>query len=345
MTGQNFQNQPQGVLPDTDVRSLCETGVICAPEFDHDQIQPASIDLRLGARAYRMRASFLPGKGRKVSDFFDDNLVMHELDLTEGAVLETGCVYLVPLLESLNLPDDLTGAANPKSSTGRIDVFVRMVTDGADRFELAPAGYSGPLYVEISPRTFSILARTGDRLLQLRLRRGPQQVLREEIFSVDLKPGDDDIAGYRAKRHSRILDLSKVGQHAVEDFWEPVRPHRGALILDPGEFYILASKEFTVIPVMEAAEMAPIAPEFGEFRAHYAGFFDPGFGVDAPEGRAVLEVRSREVPFILADGQPMGRLVFEPMTSAPAVPYGHAGSFSNYQGQGLKLSKHFAMRS
>ncbi len=335
-----------GVLPDEALGQLCKDGVISAEGgVEIDQVQPASIDLRLGAKAYRMRASFLPGGGKKVSDYFNDDLVMHELDLSKGAVLETGCVYLVPLKETLAFPVELSGAANPKSSTGRIDVFVRMVTDGADRFDAAPAGYAGPLYVEISPRTFSILAREGDRLLQLRVRNGPQNPVRDMTFSISLKPGDDDIAGYRAKRHSRVLDLKHIGGHKVEDFWEPVRPHNGALILDPGEFYILASKEKVVIPVDEAAEMAPIAPELGEFRAHYAGFFDPGFGVEAPEGRAVLEVRSREVPFILTDGQPVGRLVFEPMTAPPKVPYGHAGSYANYQGQGLKLSKHFAMRN
>ena len=343
MTGE--KNGKSGVLPDFALSELCATGAVAAAEgVEPDQIQPASLDLRLGDKAYRLRASYLPGEGKRVEDYFDNDLVMHELDLTRGAVLETGCVYLAPLQESLALTPDLSGAANPKSSTGRIDVFVRMVADGCDRFDSVPAGYTGPLYVEISPRTFSILARTGDRLLQLRVRRGEQTPTREMTFSVDLRPGEDDIAGYRAKRHSRVLDLSRVGQHAVEDFWEPVRPYKGAIILDPGEFYILASKEKVVIPVDEAAEMAPIAPEFGEFRAHYAGFFDPGFGVDAPEGRAVLEVRSREVPFILTDGQPVGRLVFEPMTQAPDVPYGHAGSFSNYQGQGLKLSKHFRVR-
>lgn len=342
MTEHNLVKTAQGVLSDTQLLTLCRNGVISAQGgVEDDQVQPASIDLRLGAKAYRMRASFLPGPSCKVSDYFDDDLVMHELDLSKGAVLETGCVYLVPLKECLSLGAELSGAANPKSSTGRIDVFVRMVTDYADRFDAAPAGYAGPLYVEISPRTFSILAREGDRLLQLRVRHGEQTPLRELTFSIDLKPGDDDIAGYRAKRHSRVLDLMKINGHAVEDFWEPVRPYKGALILDPGEFYILASKEKVVIPVDEAAEMAPIAPELGEFRAHYAGFFDPGFGVEASEGRAVLEVRSREVPFILKDGQPVGKLVFEAMSDIPRVPYGHAGSFANYQGQGLKLSKHF----
>ncbi len=345
MTDGKIKKTSIGVLPDTQIHALCDSGVISAQGgIEKDQVQPASIDLRLGAKAYRMRASFLPGPEKCVRDYFDDDLVMHELDLSEGAVLETGCVYLVPLKEVLNLPVGLSGAANPKSSTGRIDVFVRMISDHSDRFDAAREGYSGPLYVEISPRTFSILAREGDRLLQLRLRHGQQETIREEIFSIDLKPGDDDIAGYRAKRHSRVLDLKNINGHKIDDFWEPVRPYNGALVLDPGEFYILASKEKVVIPVDEAAEMAPIAPEFGEFRAHYAGFFDPGFGVEGLEGKAVLEVRSREVPFILTDGQPMGRLVFEPMADKPRVPYGAAGSFANYQGQGLKLSKHFGSK-
>ena len=344
MTANITTENAQGVFSDAMLEALFKSGGVSSERaLDSDQIQPASLDLRLGKKAFRMRASFLPGKGNRVVDFFDDDLVMHEVDLSQGAVLETGCVYLAPLQETLNLPMDLSGAANPKSSTGRIDVFVRMVTDGADRFDAAPAGYRGPLYVEISPRTFSILAHEGDRLLQLRVRRGPQMPVSDLTFSIDLRPGENDIAGYRAKRHSRVLDLSRVGGHFVEDFWEPVRPHNGAIILDPGEFYILASKEKVVIPVDQAAEMAPIAPELGEFRAHYAGFFDPGFGVQSEEGRAVLEVRSREVPFILTDGQPVGKLVFEPMAENPRVPYGHAGSSSNYQGQGLKLSKHFAM--
>jgi dCTP deaminase len=257
-------------------------------------------------------------------------------------VLETGCVYLVPLQESLKLPKDLSAAANPKSSTGRIDVFVRAVSDRARAFDGVPAGYTGDLYAEISPRTFSVLARTGDRLLQLRVRRGPQTSVRDMTFSLDLFPTKSDIVGYRAKRHSRVIDLAAIGAHVVEDFWEPVRARGGRIVLDPGEFYILASKEKIVIPLDEAAEMAPIAPELGEFRAHYAGFFDPGFGVTHSKGKAVLEVRSRDVPFILEDGQPVGRLVFEKLTSKPDVPYGAAGSYSTYAGQGLRLSKYFA---
>jgi dCTP deaminase len=208
-------------------------------------------------------------------------------------------------------------------------------------FDAVPAGYEGPLYAEISPRTFSVLARTGDRLLQLRARRGAQTPVREMTFSLDLHPTTNGIVGYRAKRHSGVVDLQGIGAHAVDDFWEPVRARDQRIVLDPGEFYILASKEAIVIPVEEAAEMAPIAPELGEFRAHYAGFFDPGFGVDQSPGKAVLEVRSRDVPFILEHGQPVGRLVFEKMAAPPATPYGAPGSFATYSGQGLRLSKYF----
>lgn len=333
--------EPDGVLSDRQLKRLVASGGVGAQDgIDPDQIQPASVDLRLGRVAYRLRASFLPGN-HDVASRLDDSLVMHTLDLSSGAVLETGCVYLVPLQETLALPPGFSASANPKSSTGRIDVFVRAVSDRARAFDLVPSGYHGMLYAEISPRTFSVLARRGDRLLQLRVRKGPHQPTRDMTFSLDLFPTRSGIVGYRAKRHSRVIDLSRVGSHPVEDFWEPVRAREGRIVLDPGEFYILASKEKIVIPLEEAAEMAPIAPELGEFRAHYAGFFDPGFGVRQRSGKAVLEVRSREVPFILEDGQPVGRLVFERMSTPPEIPYGAKGSFSTYQGQGLRLSKYF----
>jgi dCTP deaminase len=332
---------PDGVLSDRQLRHLLSAGGVWAEGgLEADQIQPASLDLRLGDVAFRLRASFLPGE-HDVSSRLDDSLVMHTLDLSKGAVLETGCVYLVPLQERLALPRGLSASANPKSSTGRIDVFVRAVSDRARAFDGVPSGYHGTLYAEISPRTFSVLARKGDRLLQLRVRKGPHHPTRDMTFSLDLFPTASGVVGYRAKRHSRVIDLTKIGSHPVEDFWEPVRARDGRIVLDPGEFYILASKEKIVIPLEEAAEMAPIAPELGEFRAHYAGFFDPGFGVRQKSGKAVLEVRSREVPFILEDGQPVGRLVFEPMSLPPEVPYGAKGSYSTYQGQGLRLSKYF----
>lgn len=329
------------VLPDRAIRALFDDGAATASEpLDVDQIQPASLDLRLGSKVWRLRASFLPGEARVEDRLEAGGLVMHELDLTQGgAVLETGCVYLAPLMERLALPDDVSGAANPKSSTGRIDVFVRVITDRAKSFDSAAPGYHGPLFAEICPRTFSILARPGERLCQMRFRQGGERrILREEVFCLDLSDVGD-ICGYRARRHSGVLDLRGVGRHNPRHFWEPLTAEDGQLILDPGEFYILASRQAVTIPPDEAAEMAPIAPELGEFRAHYAGFFDPGFGPDL-QARAVLEVRAREAPFIVEHGQPVGKLVFEPLQGRPDVLYGEAGS--HYQGQGLKLSKHFA---
>ncbi len=331
-----------GVLPDRELEALFDAGAIRSYEaLDTDQIQPASLDLRLAEDAYRIRASFLPGKGRSVADVLQEpGVQMHRVELArQGAVLETGCVYLVPLQESLNLPSGVSGRANPKSSTGRIDVFTRVVTNKGKSFDDVPTGYSGPLYLEISPRTFSILVRPGDRLAQLRLRRGKPQGQSEKIVSIDLKTENNQPIGWRAKRHAGMIDLGKIGQHQIADFWEPVFPHRGRIVLNPEEFYILASQETVKVPSGQAAEMAPIAPELGEFRAHYAGFFDPGFGTNEGGSRAVLEVRSRDVPFILEHGQPVAKLIYEAMAAKPAALYG--GTSSHYQGQGLKLSKHF----
>ena len=308
------------------------------------QIQPASLDLRLGHKAYRLRASFLPGNKRKVLECLDD-VRMHEVDLTHGAVLETGCVYLVPLQESLYLPQNIAAAANPKSSTGRLDVFTRVICDNATQFDALPAGYNGPLYVEIAPRTFSILVRPGDRLVQMRFRKGAMKILETQTVSLDLKGFDDSgIIGWRARRHAGLVDVSNVGGHKARDFWEPLYSDSGQLVLDPEEFYILASKESVSIPASQAGEMAPIATEIGEFRAHYAGFFDPGFGVAAVGGagsRAVLEVRGRDVPFLMRDGQPVAKLLFEAMTETPILLYGEKGS--HYQAQSLRLSKHFTL--
>ncbi len=333
-----------GILAKQAIKGLIERQIIVASRAPADsQIQPASLDLRLGHKAYRLRASFLPGSGRTVADCLPD-ITMHEVDMRDGAVLETGCVYLVPLQEGLALPPDLAAAANPKSSTGRLDVFTRVICDAADEFEAVPAGYKGPLYVEIAPRTFSILVKPGDQLVQLRFRAGAHQTLSTQTVSINLKgAGPEDIIGYRARRHSGLVTVSGVGAHKARDYWEPLRAPDGQLILDPGEFYILASKEAVEIPTDQAAEMAPIATEIGEFRAHYAGFFDPGFGVSAMGGtgsRAVLEVRGRDVPFLLRHGQPVAKLVFEPMQETPEVLYGQNGS--HYQAQGLRLSKHFA---
>lgn len=332
-----------GVLPDKQLRQLFREGAIRSyAALDEDQIQPASLDLRLAHDVYRIRASFLPRRDRTVAEMLQEpGLEMYRMELTDrGAVLETGCVYLVPLQESLKLPAGISGRANPKSSTGRIDVFTRVVTNKGRAFDDIPVGYSGPLYLEISPRTFSILARPGDRLAQLRLRQGKADKTTEKTVSIDLSAADDGPVGWRAKRHAGMIDLRKTGRHKPEEYWEPIRPDRGRIVLNPEEFYILASHETVKIPSGQAAEMAPIAPDLGEFRAHYAGFFDPGFGTNSRGSRAVLEVRSRDVPFILEHGQPVARLIYEPMAAKPAALYGRAGS--HYQGQGLKLSKHFA---
>jgi dCTP deaminase len=332
-----------GVLADRELAALFEDNAIASQSaLDVDQIQPASLDLRLGFEARRIRASFLPGDRRKVDDVLaDPGTELHRIELTEdGAVLETGCVYLVPLQENLKLPKGVSGRANPKSSTGRIDVFTRVVTNRSKAFDDVPTGYSGPLWLEISPRTFPILVRPGDRLAQLRLRRGRSDQATEKTVSIDLDGPDGAPVGWRAKRHGGFIDLRGIGAHDVHEFWEPLYARRGRLILDPEEFYILASRETVKVAAGKAAEMAPIAPELGEFRAHYAGFFDPGFGTNEGGSRAVLEVRSRDVPFVLEHGQPVAKLIYEPMASRPKALYG--GKTSNYQGQGLKLSKHFA---
>jgi dCTP deaminase len=329
-----------GILPCQAIEALIADGAIAAATaFDADQVQPASLDLRLGARAWRVRASFLPRlRGRLVDRIAD--VAMHELDLSRGAVLERGCVYIAELQERLGLPDKVSARANPKSSTGRVDVFVRVLSDGQPAFDDIPAGYHGPLYLEIAPQTFSVLARAGTRLSQVRLRRGAPPTLAIRSIGVDLT---GQIAGFRARRHADVIDLDREGAHDPRDFWEALHPRRGELLLDPGEFYILASKESIDIPVGQAAEMTPIDPAVGEFRVHYAGFFDPGFGTVEAGGvgsRGVLEIRSHETPFLLEDGQAVARLVYEPMTARPARLYGAGGS--HYQNQGLRLSKHFA---
>ena len=332
------ESAPNGILPMQSLAALVDDGAVrSASRLDDDQIQPASIDLRLGARAWRVRASYLP-RGRKVSDRLPD-VVMHEMDLSKGAVFESGCVYIAELQESLNLPKGISARANPKSSTGRVDVFVRLLSDYGDLFDDVADGYCGPIYVEIAPQTFSVLARTGTRLNQLRLKRGNSPKLYTADCGVDLT---GDLVGFRARRHAGIIDLDHIGGHDPRKYWEPLYQNAGQLLLDPGEFYILASKTNVEIPVLEAAEMLPIDPSVGEFRVHYAGFFDPGFGTEEAQGqgsKGVLEVRCHETPFLLEDGQTVARLVYEPLTAKPEKLYGQMGS--NYQRQGLKLSKHF----
>ena len=370
----SFFTAPYGLLAHRKIRAMVQRKLILPQRpIDEAQYQPASLDLRLGPEAYRVRASFLPGRGRTVREHLA-TLNPERISLTgDGAVLEKGIVYIAPLLEWLDLRRSISGAANPKSSTGRLDIFTRLIVDGSEAFDAVPLGYRGPLYVEISPRSFSVRVREGSKLNQIRFRvrnsrqksvvdfalsdkkirarhaktplvDGPLDLREGLIMRVALSGPQGAIIGYRAQKNSDIIDVDRPAGYDAREFWEPIhaRPdHR--LILDPDEFYILASREKMQIPADLAAEMAPIDPAIGEFRVHYAGFFDPGFGQGAdgePCARAVLEVRSRDVPFLIEDGQPVGRLVYEKLAEQADELYG-ATAVSNYQGQGLKLSKHF----
>lgn len=359
-----------GVLSDNQLTQMIARAEITADlAVIPEQIQPASLDLRLGPVAYRVRASFLAGRGRTVAERLLE-FEMHRVDLSDGAVLEKGCVYVVPLMEHLALPDGIQAVANAKSSTGRLDLLTRTITDGGTEFDRIPQGYHGPLFAEICPRSFSVLVRPGMRLNQIRFRSGHAVLSDDELtalhkktplvdghavideglgFSVDLRLAATSVStaptlvGYRAKPHTGVIDLDRIGQYEPAEFWEDVHSTQGHIILDPGAFYILVSREAVHIPPDYAAEMAPYLAMVGEFRVHYAGFFDPGFGHDSAGGsgsRGVLEVRCHEAPFVLEHGQIVGRLIYERMSEQPARLYG-SGIASNYQGQGLKLSKHF----
>ena len=359
-----------GILPSQALEAAIAEGRLAAdPPIEDAQIQPASLDLRLGPVAHRVRASFLPGKGRTVAQKLD-SLAMHTIDLSAGAVLERGCVYIVPLMERLRLPAEIDGRANPKSSIGRLDVFTRLIVDEAVEFDRVGPGYSGPLYAEIAPRTFSILVRPGSRLNQLRLRRGRPSLddeslrrLQREVGLVHAEPGTERIAdgiavsidlhgdpdsdgcvGYRARKHTGVVDIERVGAYDADEFWERLTPRASeGLILSPDEFHILVSREAVTVPPDHAAEMVPFDAEVGEFRVHYAGFFDPGFGAAEADGtgsRAVLEIRSHDVPFVVEHGQIVARLVYEPLLERPLRIYGQSIG-SNYQRQGLALAKQF----
>jgi dCTP deaminase len=366
-----------GLLPAQHLRALIEQSreIRALTPVLADQIQPASLDLRLGRVGHRVRASFLPGAGARVQDKIDA-FAMHRFELDEaGVVLEKGCVYILELAESLALKKRTSAIANPKSSIGRIDVFTRLIIDHGCEFDRVPASYHGPLYLEVAPRTFSVLVRPGDRLNQIRIKRGTPaasdeamrrlharealiepEIDREDIkrgvpITVDLsgrEQGDGSIIGHRARKHAGLIDLRRLHHYQPLDFWHPLYAREGrSLVLDPGEFYILASKEAVRVPADHAAEMLAYDTAMGEFRVHYAGFFDPGFGhaeaggIEGGDGtRAVLEVRSHEVPFVLEDGQRVGRLIYERLIARPDRLYGE-GIGSSYQRQGLALSKHF----
>jgi dCTP deaminase len=390
-----------GILPSQEIRELIRNGKIRSPEslpIGDGQIQPASMDLRLGDKAYRIQASFLPGRSSTIEKKIQD-LCLTEIDLTRPALLEKDAVFIVPLMESLALPSDIGGKANPKSTTGRLDIFTRLITDGGLEFERVPTGYKGGLYVEIVSRTFPIILSAGTKLNQLRFVRGnprsgddvlEQLSQREQLVYFDngsrlrqavmqrgldklVPPGSGDaspqafidrglrttidlegvqgasIVAYKAKKNCPPVDLAKVGAHDAADYWEPITsPKSRGLVLDPGDFYILLSKERFAVPAGWAAEMEPFDYQSGDFSVHYAGFFDPGFGYgtggEIQGTRGVLEVRAHEVPILLEDGQIVGRLVYHRMADVPDILYGQQIG-SSYQQQGLALSKQFRTSS
>ena len=362
------ESRDRGVYPSQRIQEFIASGrIACRVPPEPKQIQPASLDLRLGPTAYRVRASFLPGKNSSVEEKIRD-LGMTEIDLRAGAVFEKRCVYIVPLMEEWFLPEEVSGKANPKSTTGRLDLFTRLITDYGTEFERVPQGYRGRLYAEVVPRTFSVRLQEGMSLNQVRFIRGNPPLLQEErtlkelhvesplsyspddspaesprLISIDLAGASGaEVVGYKAKNHAPLIDLALVNHYDPSEFWEPIHSTR-RIILNPDDFYILVSKEKVSVPPHLAAEMVAYDPSIGEFRIHYAGFFDPGFGYAVEEGRgttAVLEVRSHEVPFVVEDGQVVGRLIYERLLEPPEKIYGPKIG-SSYQSQGLSLSKQF----
>jgi dCTP deaminase len=374
MAGENAEaSRAEGMLPSQAIRALIASGAIRAtPDITEKQIQPASLDLRLGEVGYRVRASFVPQNREVEAGVESAGLLMGRVDLTKPTVLEKGCVYIVPLMEELALPEKMWARANPKSSTGRLDIFTRLITDYGMEFEQVRDGYKGRLYAEIASRTFSVVVRAGMTLNQLRFVQGKPTPSDHATSALDREEGlvygeegnaakalirkqsllvsanlqgatPSEIVAYKARENAPAIDLANINHYDPDDFWE-MRRNIGSrgLILDPGGFYILASKERVSVPPDWASEMVSIDQEIGEFRIHYAGFFDPGFGYgsDVRGTRAVLEVRAHEVPFLIEHGQIMGRLMYLPLLSRPDKIYG-ADIGSSYQRQGLALSKHF----
>jgi dCTP deaminase len=369
---------PAGVLPAQEVREAIAREWITSGPFriEPDAVQPASLDLRLGDTAWALRCSFLPDRDSTVEEKVRD-LAFQTVDLRDGATLERDRPYLVPLVEELRLPPDLRAKANPKSSTGRLDVFTRVITDRNHRFDEIMPGYQGRLYLEVVPRSFAVQVKAGLALNQLRLVRGNARLADEDLLTVhaefpllyadahplresemsladglflslDVSGPSERIVGYRAKKNSLPIDLSQIRRYQWRDFWDPVYPEAGGrIVLEPEIFYLLLSAEGVSIPPQYAAEMLAYDPTAGELRTHYAGFFDPGFGYCAAGGRrrhgsrAALEVRARDVPFMVEHRQPVCKLAFERMSAPPDVLYGEQIG-SNYQGQESMLSKHFA---
>ena len=374
-TADELDAHAEGILPSQALREAVRRGWISSGEYRiaDEAVQPASLDLRLGDVALALRCSFLPGSDTTVAQRASE-VAFDAVDLTKGGTLERDRPYLVELREELALPEHYRARTNPKSSTGRLDVFTRVISDRNDRFDEIVPGYHGKLYLEIVPRTFAIRVRSGMSLNQLRLMSGRTRIgdgeLREIhahspllyygrralpeaklntadglFLRLDLEGDSDTVVGYRAKKHSLPIDLSKIREYNWREFWEPVYPEGGGrIVLEPEIFYLLLSYEGVRIPPEYAAEMTAYDPTAGELRTHYAGFFDPGFGHDARGKRngtrAALEVRARDVAFMVEHLQPVCKLAFERMAAVPDVLYGEALG-SHYQGQESMLSKHF----
>jgi dCTP deaminase len=363
----------EGILPSQEIRHLIATGKIIAPDISEDQIQPSSIDLRLSCEAYRVRASFLPGKSTTLLNKATSNGMLNKkFDISEPTLLEPHVIYIIPLMESLALPADIYGISNPKSTTGRLDIFTRLITEYGDEFERVRKSYRGKLYIEVISQTFPIIVQAGMKLNQLRFGRGRStfasdtalrqlnesdlllqdgedkdgaDINRGMRITVDLQGNGSEIVAYQARKFSPPIELSKINYYDTADFWSPIyRNSKRQFVLEPGEFYILASKERVRVPPGYAAEMLPYDLATQEFRVHYAGFFDPGFGYgkqgEISGTRAVLEVRASQMPILLEDEQFVGRLNYFKMADLPDKVYG--GSIgSSYQHQGLALSKQF----
>ena len=343
----------KGALPAEQIKALHKRSSIkCLRPLMNNQIQPASMDLRLSKKCWEVEASFLPGHKKTVRQKLS-KLKKREIDIGDFKTLVKGKIYIIQIQEELSLPGNISAIANAKSSTGRLDILTRLISDNSSCFDRVIKGYKGPLYAEIAPNSFSVFAKENIKLNQIRFKLDHSQIINQnklnkssfkpKNFSINLKYNNNYIIGYRAKPHTDLIDLSKINYYKIEDYWEKIIPNNYQIVLDPGAFYILSSREFVSIAPNQAAEMAPYLPLIGEFRVHYAGFFDPGFGYSSDntqKSRAVLEVRCHDTPFILEHGQNMGQLIFENMLEEPDLIYGKKLK-SNYQGQGLKLSKHF----
>ncbi|WP_437676659.1 2'-deoxycytidine 5'-triphosphate deaminase [Sorangium sp. So ce131] len=362
-----------GILPIQDLRQLAASGAITAAAgLSPAQFQPNSVDLRLGPKAYRTRCSFLPVPGaRSTATSLLDEFAMYEIDLRDGYVFECNKTYLIPLCEELALPEHVWGAANPKSSAGRLDMLARVITEDGHVFDSIPHGYRGKMYLDLMTRSFPIKLREGDSLVQLRLLTGKDAVIPDDelralidehqlvrtasgipvaakdleiddgiLLTVRLRGHGDETVGYVSRKSTPVVDFSKK-DHPVRPYWTYIPGRRSEpLILLPEEFYIFSSNEKVRIPPQMCAEMVAFDVRSGEVRTHYAGFFDSGFGMSGAGAHVVLEVRNRDMPFLLQHGQHLFRLRYFRNTEAPAALYG-VDLDSHYQGQGLRLAKQF----